>query len=77
VRRFIGKQLDTKIAQKESKGSYLPADIALDILMNILILYGTDSVDCIHQRGRHLDLGVFHDDSNRGINLEQSFLEMY
>jgi len=45
--------------------------------MNILILYGTDSVDCIHQRGRHLDLGVFHDDSNRGINLEQSFLEMY
>jgi hypothetical protein len=44
--------------------------------MNILILYGTDSVDCIHQRGRHLDPGVLHD-SNRGINLEQSFLEMY
>lgn len=46
--------------------------------MNILILGGTDNVDCIHQRGRHLDLGVFHnEDSSRGIKLEQSFLEIY
>jgi hypothetical protein len=78
VRRFIGPQPDTKIAQKEPKGAYLPADIALDILMDILILDGTDNVDCIHQCGRHLDLGVFHNkDASREIKLEQSFLEIY
>jgi hypothetical protein len=47
--------------QKESRGAYLPANIALDILMNIIILDGTDDIDCIYQRGRRLDLGVFHD----------------
>jgi hypothetical protein len=29
--------------------------------MNILVLDGTDDVDRIYQRGRRLDLGVFHD----------------
>jgi hypothetical protein len=59
--KFRWQATDAKECKVKHGGTYLPADVALDILMNILILDGADNVDCIHQHGWHLDLGDFHD----------------
>lgn len=53
---------------KRIEGPYLLAVIALNILMNILILDATDNVEYTHQRGRRWDVGVFHDGNRLKIS---------
>jgi hypothetical protein len=50
------------MGRRESRGAYLLANVALDILMNVLILDGTDNMNCVPQRGQRFNIGVFHDE---------------
>jgi hypothetical protein len=64
----MGWKTDCQYARRQGnrvegiREAYLQAVVALDILVNILILNGAESVNCIRQRERYFAAGLLHDE---------------